>query len=213
MDGLEHQFEATDTDLNGQPLREADLKQLHLIKTQLPDTLTLKESCRFVLRCNLNISQGWVNRTLCKVLSVMSNCILVCKLGFPEERYPITKTKQKIEIKGAIVMLNEHFFATGQAYVALSRVRRLQDLSLWDFNPCAIKLAPYYQQLLKWCNSVDIIKVPTYSGKPIRYPSREFDAVSCEDLLLDELFDFNEYVASPSSTACSKEMCIDKNAI
>ena len=56
---------------------------------------------------------------------------------------------QGLTVDEAIVMLNGNFFASGQGYVALSRVCRLEDLSLWDFNPCTIKLAPYYHQLLK----------------------------------------------------------------
>ena len=242
IDGEEHQFEATDTDSNGQPLREIDQIRLQHINTRLPDAITLKAGCRIVLRRNLNISNGWVNGTLCEVRSLMSNCILVCKLGSPEDRYPITKTKQKIDIKGAsysilrsqfpvqlsyavtvhrvqgltvdkaIVVLNDKFFASGQAYVALSRVRRLEDLILWDYNPTAIKLAPYYQQLLIWCDSVDVIRVPTYIGKPVRYPSREHDAINCEDFLVDEQFEFNEYIASQSGTTFIKDMLMNKNA-
>ena len=64
-------------------------------------------------------------------------------------------------------MLNKKFFASGQAYVALSRVRNLQDLMLWDYDPNAIKLALYYNNLLKWCDSVDMIRVPPYDGDPI----------------------------------------------
>ena len=83
IDGEEHQFEATDTDSNGQPLRETDQ-----INCNTPDAIILKAGCRIVLQRNLNISNGWVNGTLCEVLSLMSNCILVCKLGSPEDRYP-----------------------------------------------------------------------------------------------------------------------------
>ena len=164
-----------------------------------------------------------MNGTLCEVLTLMSNCILACKLGCPQERYPITKTKQKIDIKGAsysilrsqfpvqlsyavtvhrvqgltvdnaIVLLNNKFFASGQAYVALSRVRRLDDLTLWDYDSNAIKLAPYYQQLLKWCDSVDVIRTQPYSGEAIRYPVRELDTISCDNnsnIFVDEIFEF-----------------------
>ena len=40
----------------------------------------------------------------------------------------------------------------------LSRVRKLEDLVLWDFDPAAIKMLPYYKQLLEWCDYVDKIR-------------------------------------------------------
>ena len=202
------EYAATDCDHNGQALREADKLRLAKCSTRLPDVVCLKEGCRAVLRRNLNIAQGWVNGTMCEVLKMMPNSILVCKLGSPSARYPITRTKQKIEIKGAsyfilrsqfplqlayavtvhrvqgltvdraIVTLNKNFFESGQAYVALSRVRKLDDLTLWDYSPNAIMLSPYYKQLLKWCDSVDVIRVPAYDGDPVRYPSRQHDAIS-----------------------------------
>ena len=54
----------------------------------------------------------------------------------------------------------------------------LESLTLWDYTPSAIKIAPYYKQLLQWCDSVDVIRSPPYTGPPIRYPDREHDQVS-----------------------------------
>ena len=177
---------------------------------------------------------------LCEVLNVTQSCILVCKLGHPNDKYPIPKTKQKIDIKGAsysilrsqfpvqlsyavtvhrvqgltvdkaIVLLNNNFFASGQAYVALSRVRNLQDLVLWDYDPNAIKLVPYYNDLLKWCDSVDVIRVPPYNGNPVQYPNREINSVSSEDkqyLLVDELLDYDVMASSPSDTNFVTKQC------
>ena len=63
---------------------------------------------------------------------------------------------QGLTVEKAIVTLNNNFFESGQAYVALSRVRKLDDLVLWNFSRNAIMLSPYYKQLLKWCDSVDV---------------------------------------------------------
>ena len=221
IDGELKCYTALDSDNNGKPLREADQQRLRRINTRLPDGLSLKEGCRVVLRRNLDISQGWVNGTMCEVLTLMPNSILVSKLGSPNARYPVTRTKQKIEIKGAsysitrsqfplqlayavtvhrvqgltvekaIVTLNNNFFESGQAYVALSRVRKLDDLVLWNFSRSAIMLSPYYKQLLKWCDSVDVIRVPPYDGDPVRYPNRKHDNISCviipDDVVQDDV--------------------------
>ena len=85
---------------------------------------------------------------------------------------------QGLTVDKAIVTLNHNFFASGQAYVALSRVRTLESLTLWDYTPSAIKIAPYYKLLLQWCDSVDVIRSPPYIGPPVRYPDREHDQVS-----------------------------------
>ena len=213
--GTVQEYVAIDTDTNGQPLREADKLRFNKNTMRLPDKLILKEGCRIVLRRNLHISEGWVNGAMCEVLAMTPNCILVCKIGSPKEKYPIPRTKQKIDIKGAfysilrsqfpvqlayavtvhrvqgltvdkaIVTLNQNFFASGQAYVALSRVRTLHNLTLWTYTPSAIKIAPYYKQLLKWCDSVDVIRSPPYDGPPARYPDREHDQISCASM--DEL--------------------------
>ena len=208
IEGNAHEFVAVDTDTNGQPLREADRLRLSRTATRLPDILMLKQGCRIVLRRNLQISEGWVNGAMCEVLDMTPNCILICKVGFPNNRYPVPRTKQKIDIRGAsyailrsqfpvqlayavtvhrvqgltvdkaIVTLNNNFFASGQAYVALSRVCTLESLTLWDYTPSAIKIAPYYKQLLQCSDSVDVIRSPPYTGPPIRYPDREHDQVS-----------------------------------
>ena len=57
-------------------------------------------------------------------------------------------------------------------------MRTLESLTLWDYSPSAIKIAPCYKQLLQWCDSVDAIRSPPYNGPPVRYPDREHDEVS-----------------------------------
>ena len=61
--------------------------------------------------------------------------------------------------------------------VALSRVRSLQDLVLWQFHPSAIFLHPFYHQLLLWCDCVDVIR-PTPPTEMVDHPERD-DNVKC----------------------------------
>ena len=179
MDGNEMVYEALDTDHHGHPLREADKETLLKHRDRLPDQLVLKVGARVILRRNLSIEGGWVNGTLAAVTSMHPNCIVIVKLANPSHKYPVPRFRQRIEIRGAsysilrrqfplqlaygvtvhrvqgctvqkaVVCLGKKFFASGQAYVALSRVRTLHDLVLWDFHPSAIYLHPFYQQLLQ----------------------------------------------------------------
>ena len=139
-----------------------------------------------------------------------SNCIVVQKLTNSTHRYPVPSFKQKIEIQGAsysitrqqfplqlaygvtvhriqgctiqkaIVCLNNKFLESGQAYVALSRVRKLEDLVLWDFCTTAINLLQFYKQLRAWCDYVDEIN-PNPIKDVVAYPERS-DDISSEPL-------------------------------
>ena len=210
LNGNPVSYEAIDTDHNGLPLREADNRRLQRCRGKLPDCLTIKVGARVILRRNLNIGSGWVNGTLAIVVSIHSNCIVVQKLTNSAHRYPVPRFKQKIEIQGAsysiirqqfplqlaygvtvhriqgctiqkaIVCLGSTFFESGQAYVALSRVRKLEDLVLWDFCTTAINLLQFYKQLLDWCDYVDEIN-PNPPKEVVAYPERS-DDVSNEPL-------------------------------
>ena len=128
IEGNAHEFVAVDTDTNGQPLREADRLRLSRAATHLPDVLMLKKGCTIVLRRNLQISEGWVNDAMCEVLDMTPNCILVCKVGFPNNRYPAPRTKQKIDIRGASYSILRSQFPVQLAYAVT--VHRVQGLTM-----------------------------------------------------------------------------------
>lgn len=56
---------------------------------------------------------------------------------------------QGMEPKQAYVLMNENVFAAGQTYVALSRVKHLEDLFLLAFDQGAIYLDERQRELLK----------------------------------------------------------------
>ena len=211
IDGRESVYEALDTDHHGHPLREADKQTVLKYRERRPDKLVLKVGARVVLRRNINIDGCWVNGTLAVVTSLHPSCIVIAKLANPAHKYPVPRFRQRIEIRGAsysilhqqfplqlaygvtvhrvqgctvqkaVVCLGERFFASGQAYVALSRVRTLSDLVLWEFDPSAIHLEPFYQQLLQWCDNVDVIR-PTPPTDVVEYPERSHDLLSNEPI-------------------------------
>ena len=57
--------------------------------------------------------------------------------------------------------------------MAFSRVRKLDDMILWDFRPSAIHFN--FADLLKWCDYADTIR-PTPSTDVIAFPNR------CDDI-------------------------------
>ncbi len=162
LEGCSCEYAAVDTNHHGNPLRSADHERIQRYRERLPDILVLKVGARVILRRNIDIKGGWVNGTLASVIAMHSNCIVIRKMSKPAERYPVPRFRQKFEIPGssysilrsqfplqlayavtvhrvqgmtvqkAIVKLNERFYASGQAYVALSRVRCLGDLVLWQ---------------------------------------------------------------------------------
>ena len=204
VDGCSCEYVAVDSDHNGNPLRSADEERISRCRERLADKLVLKVGARVILRRNIDIKGGWVNGTLATVKQLHENCIVIQKMNKPTERYPVPRFKQRFDIPGcsyniirsqfplqlayavtvhrmqgmtvrkAIVKLNEHFFASGQAYVALSRVRHLEDLIIWGYCPQAIHIDQFYHQLLAWCDCVDAIR-PTPPSTIVPYPERADD--------------------------------------
>lgn len=113
---------------------------------------------------------------------------------------------QGCTVQKAVVCLGEKFFASGQAYVALSRVKSLNDLVLWEFHPSAVYLEP-----LQWCDNSDVIH-PTPPTGIVEHPERTHDFLS--NALIPEpytknddcktgsmQFDFNPFNVDPQSTS------------
>ena len=129
---------------------------------------------------------------------------------------------QGCTIQKAIVCLNNEFFESGQAYVALSQVRKLEDLVLWDFCVSAINLLKFYKELLAWCDYVDEINTnPDPNGEVVPYPER------CDDVSNEPLPDsisnteqdtshsvtFAKAPEKSSSVKSSKSQLADKETI
>ena len=127
FEGNAHEFVAVDTNINGQPLRETDIQRLSRTTTCLPVVLMLKKGCIIVLR--RQISEGWINGNTCEVLEMTPKCILVCKhckSRFPNNRYPVPRTRQKIDIRGASYSILQSQFLVQLPYaVTVNRVQGL----------------------------------------------------------------------------------------
>ena len=79
-------------------------------------------------------------------------------------------------LKRAYIQLNDSFFASGQAYVALSRVKTIENLHLLEYDRSAIYLEDYYRSLINWMTSVNIIRDKDGPETPeCPYPKRVID--------------------------------------
>eukprot|EP00731_Ephydatia_muelleri_P001725 Em0001g1725a len=132
--------------------------------------LNLAVGARVMLRRNIDTSQGLVNGALGSVTAISKECIQVTfdhtpKVPFKIERFrsrfqilrrfyvyrkqfplilafAVTIHKcQGLSLDCAIVDLSSSVFATGMAYVAISRVRTLAGLHLLAFDPKSIKVS------------------------------------------------------------------------
>ena len=83
---------------------------------------------------------------------------------------------QGITVQRTVVKLNEWFFASCQAYVALSRLKHLKDPVLWDYCQSSIHILKFYKDLLEWCDCVDAIQ-PTPPTQMVPYPERADDII------------------------------------
>ncbi len=59
---------------HGNPLRSADHERMQRYRERLPHNLVLKVGARVILRRNVDIKGGCVNRTLASVIARHSNC-------------------------------------------------------------------------------------------------------------------------------------------
>ena len=132
--------------------------------------LKLAVGVRVMLRRNLDTSKGLVNGALGTINSIGKDCIHVKFNHNTDTHFKIERVRSKFQIlrrfyvyrkqfpvilafavtihkcQGlsldcAIVDLSSNVFATGMAYVALSRVRTLTGLHLLAFDPKSIKVS------------------------------------------------------------------------
>ena len=162
-------------------------------------TVVLKVGAHVVLRRNINIE---INGTLAVVIFFHPSCI-VAKLANLAHEYPVPRFRQWIEIRGvsysvihqqfpvqltycmqvqgctvqkAVVCLGDNFFCFWSSLCCSKQSELLSDLVLWGFDPSAIHLEPFYQQLLQWCDNVDVIR-PTPPTDVVEHPEISHDLV------------------------------------
>ena len=96
-------FDATDSDVTGNPLSEAVRKKLHsYYKERLEDTLPLKVGARVVLTKNIDVENGWLNGTIANVVSIQQNYITIENVK-TDKKTVVTWMKQNLSFPGSSV--------------------------------------------------------------------------------------------------------------
>ena len=116
---IDRVYEALDTAHHGYPLKGAKKETILKYREHLPDKLVLKVGARVVLRRNINIVGGWVNSTLA-VISLHPSCIVIAKLANPAHKYPVSRFRQRIEIRGAFYSILRQQFPIQIAYYGVT---------------------------------------------------------------------------------------------
>ncbi len=75
-------------------------------------------------------------------------------------------------LEKAYIQLSKSFFASGQAYVALSRVKDINNLHLLQYDPSAIHIDPYYKQLLTWMENNNALTRDDAAWGTMPYPCK-----------------------------------------
>ena len=186
-------FPAEDIDGNGKELPQSEkdaIKKFH--KERYPDNLSLALGCKVVLLKNIDVQAGWVNGTLATVV-MMTQSIIVIQSIATSKRVALSRAQQNMSFKAAtsvayrmqfplmlgyaltvhktqgmtlpaaFISLNNNFFASGQAYVALSRVKSLAGLHLLCCDTRAIVVGK--EELMLWNHMNDSsLPLPNFSS-------------------------------------------------
>jgi len=158
-------FEATDT-IRSFTIHAKSENYIEKLNEVIPNVLFLKEGAQVILKANIDIDRGLANGSRGVILKLFDNSVMVkfrngviteiasrvweyydydgkatrtqlpFILGFASSIH----ASQGLTLDYAIVDLSTSVFTSGQAYVALSRVRTLDGLFINEFYPSSIKV-------------------------------------------------------------------------
>ena len=175
LPGLHKKYESVDCDGNGHPLNLSEKKYLNRQSDAMPSSLVLAVGARIILTRNLDVSAGMVNGASAVVSNLTDDVIVAMSTrdntcmcinrvsqffsmpsgqNIRRTQFPVIlgwavtcHRVQGMRLDKALIYLDDSFFADGQAYVALSRVKTLCALHLATFQPVAIRWSTEVKRL------------------------------------------------------------------
>ena len=180
LEGPDYKYMSRDTDIYGNALTEEQQLKWVQIKERFPKVVTLRKNALVMMTRNLNTAAGQVNGRLAIVRACHPDCVILRSLDGTEE-WPVPYLKQTIDgyrfirrqvpvilaygitihkvqgmtLDNVIVNIDDTIFESGQAYVALTRTKSLDQLRLLNFDKKRVFLAPYFKDLLRWMENND----------------------------------------------------------
>ena len=190
-----HQLRSRDYDASGNPLCSAHSNIIDAMKGSLPRQVTVRINAKVMITRNLDVNGGVVNGTTGILRRVHKKFLMIEKLD-GSDLIPVQKVKQRMIVTGvgitayrvqypiilawactvhrmqgltvekAHVKLDDSFFAAGQAYVALSRVKCLESIHLLSFNPKCLLFSKVVSDIMDHARKTGKLKcVPKVKGK------------------------------------------------
>ena len=187
------QLSGTDYDNGGNYLSSEHSEDIDKEKGVMPKQIVVRIGAKVMIIRNLDVAGGVVNGTVGILQSVHKKVLMVKRLD-GSEIIPIPKVKQKIQLKNhgisvyrvqypiilswactvhkaqgmtlgkCFVYMENSFFASGQVYVALSRVSKFEDLHLLSFSNKAIKANPVVTEFMQHAKEAGCLKTARSKG-------------------------------------------------
>ncbi|RWS00579.1 hypothetical protein B4U79_16845, partial [Dinothrombium tinctorium] len=206
-------YHANDTDGIGNPIsKKRAEKYCRQTNCQFPSEITLKLNGRVMLIKNYNIKDGWVNGTIAHVTGLRQDMVCIKDVHGDQKEIWIKKLKTSISIPGKVdqyfrtqiplqhayaitihkaqgltlgrvVMDLSDIWESGQAYVALSRVKKFDQIEIISYDKEKIYLHPYCKQLLNWIDAVNYLNPKRRTDNPPPPEMKQFYGELVEEFI------------------------------
>ena len=181
------QLRGQDYDEGGNRLSSEHSEDMDNIKGIMPKNIVVRKGAKVMITRNLDVAGGVVNGTV-GILHRVHNKVLMVKTLDGSNTIPVPKVKQKMHLKKngiyvyrvqfpvilawactvhkaqgmtldkCFVYMDNTFFASGQAYVALSRVSEFKNLHLLSFSNDAFIASPSVSAIMTYAEETGLLK-------------------------------------------------------